>query len=98
MFQIMQGLKESLSNFAVGTTLQSVNQETLKNMKFILPSDKILHEFSKIIGLIFIRTYNNLVQSQNLSQISDSLLPRLISGKIRVPVKTVQNQNIYKLQ
>lgn len=87
IFLILQGLKASLSNFAVGTTLQSVNQETLKNMKFILPSDKILHEFSEVVGLIFIRTYNNLIQSQNLSQIKDSLLPRLMSGKIRVPVE-----------
>ena len=40
-----------------------------------------------VLGLIFIRTYNNLVQSQNLSQIRDSLLLKLMSGKIRVPVE-----------
>ena len=87
IFLIMQRLKENLSNFAVGTTLQSVNQETLKSMKFALPTDETLNEFNKIIEQILGKTYNNLIQNSNLSQIRDSLLPRLMSGKIRVPVE-----------
>src|SRR3989338_6785615 len=84
---IIQRLKENLSNFSVGTTLQSVNQETLKNMKFVLPSNETLDKFNKIIGQILEKTYSNLIQSSNLYQIRDSLLPRLMSGKIRVPVE-----------
>src|SRR3989338_6294722 len=87
IFLIMQRLKENLSNFAVGTTLQSVNQDTLKNMKFILPENRILEKFNRIIEKILERTYGNLIQNSNLSQIRDSLLPRLMSGKIRVPVE-----------
>lgn len=86
-FLILQGLKENLLNFSIGTTLQSVNQETLKNMKFILPSNDILKEFNKTIEQILDKTYNNLIQNKNLSQIRDSLLPRLMSGKIRVPLE-----------
>ncbi len=88
IFLIMQRLKENLSNLAVGTTLQSVNQETLKNVKFVLPSDKILSNFNKIIKSLLERTYNNLIQNSDLSQIRDSLLPRLMSGKIRVHADT----------
>ena len=87
IFLIMQRLKENLSNFAVGTTLQSVNQDTLKNMKFILPENRVLEKFNRIIEKILERTYGNLIQNSNLSQIRDSLLPRLMSGKIRVPVE-----------
>src|SRR3989344_5200274 len=49
VFLVLQKLKENLSNFSIGTTLQSVNQDTLRNMRFILPSDKILKEFNTII-------------------------------------------------
>jgi type I restriction enzyme S subunit len=87
IFLIMQGLKENLSNFAVGTTLQSVNQETLKNMKFVLPVDETLKEFNRISQQIIDKTYNNLIQNSNLSEIRDSLLPKLMSGQIRVPVE-----------
>jgi len=84
VFHIMQGLKRNLQNYSIGTTLQSVNQETLKNMKFILPSDEILNEFNKISEQILDKTFNNLLQNRELSQIRDSLLPRLMSGRIRV--------------
>jgi type I restriction enzyme, S subunit len=89
LFLVLQGLKENLLNYSIGTTLQSVNQETLKSMKFTLPSDKSLRDFNSIIEKILVRTYNNLIQSQNLSQIRDSLLPKLMSGKIRIPVEVL---------
>lgn len=84
IFHIMQGLKTNLQNYSIGTTLQSVNQETLKNMKFILPSDETLKEFNKISKQMLNKTLSNLQQNRELSQIRDSLLPRLMSGKIRV--------------
>lgn len=84
IFHIMQGLKRNLQNYSIGTTLQSVNQETLKNMKFILPSDETLKEFNKISRHILDKTLNNLLQNRELSQIRDSLLPKLMSGKIRI--------------
>ena len=60
-------------------------------MKFILPSNDILKEFNKAIEKIFDKTYNNLIQIQTLSQIRDSLLPKLISGKIRIPLEDKDN-------
>lgn len=84
IFHVMQGLKRNLQNYSIGTTLQSVNQGTLKNMKLILPLDETLKEFNKISKQILDKTLNNLLQNRELSQIRDSLLPRLISGRIRV--------------
>lgn len=84
IFHVMQGLKKNLQNYSIGTTLQSVNQETLKNMKFILPSDEILKEFNKISKQILDNTLNSLLQNRELSQIRDSLLPRLMNGALRV--------------
>lgn len=84
IFHVMQGLKRNLQNYSIGTTLQSVNQGTLKNMKLILPSDETLKEFNKISKQILYLTLNNLLQNRELSQIRDSLLPKLMSGKIRI--------------
>ncbi len=86
IFHIMQGLKKNLQNYSIGTTLQSVNQETLKNMEFVLPPAKILEEFNKISEQILDKILNNLIQNKDLSQIRDFLLPRLMSGKIMVEV------------
>jgi type I restriction enzyme S subunit len=84
MFYVLKGLKTNLQNYSVGTTLQSVNQETLKNMKFLLPAPDVLIDFNRISKLLLNKTLNNLLQNRELSQIRDSLLPKLMSGKIRV--------------
>lgn len=84
IYYVIQGLKRNLQNYSIGTTLQSVNQVTLKNMKLILPSDETLKEFNKISKQILDKTLNNLIQNRELSQIRDSLLPKLMSGRIRL--------------
>ena len=39
------------------------------------------------MNCLFVKMIDNLGEIQNLSQIRDSLLPRLMSGKLRVPVE-----------
>jgi len=87
IFLVMQKLKEQLSSFSVGTTLQSINQETLKKIKFILPSIEVLNGFNVMAGHILEKTYINLTENYGLSQIRDLLLPKLMTGKIRVPLE-----------
>ncbi len=89
IFLVLQELKKSLFLFSVGTTLTSVNQETLKNMNFIMPPQEILEKFNLIINSLFDKIKNNLYESLTLSQIRDLLLSKLMTGKIRVPVHKV---------
>lgn len=83
---ILENLSEEIKNFSIGTTLSSVNQETLKNIKIIIPDDKTIQEFNKIIQPIFKHISNNCFQNQTLSSIRDALLPKLMSGEMRVSV------------
>jgi len=92
MFLILQNLKNSLSRFSIGTTLTSVNQETLKNMVCIIPETNILKSFNSLVDYLYKKIKENLLESQTLSAIRDSLLPKLMSGKIRVPVEAINNQ------
>ncbi|MEM4358294.1 MAG: restriction endonuclease subunit S [Candidatus Pacearchaeota archaeon] len=90
IFLLLQNLKQQLTSFSIGTTLTSVNQETLKNMPIILPSETVLSNFNKIIEIVFNRIAYNLNQFLTLSALRDSLLPKLMSGKIRVPVEMIK--------
>jgi len=60
---------------------------TLKRTPIILPSKNILDLFGNIIDSIFTKISNTNSEIQTLSQLRDSLLPKLMSGKIRVPVE-----------
>ncbi len=54
------------------------------NEKIILPKKEILIAFSKLMNIIFQRRLMNNKESNTLENIRDSLLPKLMSGEIRV--------------
>jgi type I restriction enzyme S subunit len=61
---------------------------SLKNINeliVLLPIDKILSLFNNMIGSIFRNISNNKDEIHNLSKTRDTLLPKLISGELRVP-------------
>jgi len=71
-----------------GSTQPLITQTDLKNQICLLPHQTILVLFNKILSSIFDKIFANYLQNKNLSQIRDSLLPKLMSGKIRVPIET----------
>jgi len=55
------------------------------NYKLVAPPDAILEEFNQLISLLFDQQQANAEASDTLAAIRDALLPRLISGELRVP-------------
>ena len=53
--------------------------------KYAIPKPKIANKFAEIIKSLQYSIWNNNAQIQTLSALRDSLLPKLMSGKIRVP-------------
>ena len=51
----------------------------------LIPSDVALEVFSSITKPIFERIGHNRSQAQTLATLRDTLLPRLISGQLRLP-------------
>jgi type I restriction enzyme S subunit len=64
--------------------------------ELILPSDQILAEFEKIIQILFDNRDFNGLQSETLTNIRDTLLPKLMSGEIRV--KEAEKDLMQKIQ
>ena len=62
----------------------AVNSKIIKNMKLLIPPVTIISEFSKRINPLFnaIRIYENEIR--NLSKIRNTLLPKLMSGEIKI--------------
>ena len=67
------------------TGLGHVTVADLKRLKFTKPAAAALQGFDAIVGPIHSRMFNNEQQSQTLAALRDSLLPRLISGQLRLP-------------
>ncbi len=79
--------------YAQGKTWEYQNQSTgianfqtthfLETELVVIPSHDVLNLFLNIIGAMVERTH--LTQIQELSNLRDTLLPRLISGQLRLP-------------
>jgi type I restriction enzyme S subunit len=50
-----------------------------------VPSIALLAEFVAVASALFERIVENEVQAQTLATLRDTLLPRLISGQLRLP-------------
>lgn len=56
----------------------------LENFRIIVPNSKVLNDFNNVIEPLF--TKINCTDSTILAQLRDTLLPKLMSGEIRVPI------------
>lgn len=63
---------------------QRVPPDALAYFKLVQIPDQISHVFSQIIKPLFVRSSNSVSESRTLAAIRDSLLPKLISGQLRV--------------
>lgn len=76
--------KYELTSRATGSTVQGIRQSELLKTNVIIPTLELTREFQSIVEFKFRKIALNNEETRNLSQLRDFLLPRLISGKIRV--------------
>jgi len=72
----------SLERFFTGTSIPNLDINGLLEEIVVIPNEKQIEDFAKIIDL----KYSNLInpQIQTLSKLRDTLLPKLLKGEIRV--------------
>lgn len=78
--------QNTLIGISQGTAQQNLSPIETKSLEIVIPSSEILEKFSKVANPIFEMLVDNFNEISNLSALRDSLLPRLMSGKIRVNV------------
>jgi len=82
----LYAMKQLSSKFKVydgeGTVFGSINKTDFENIKFISPHEKIILAFEKIIEDFDKKIKNNELILRNIVSLRDTLLPRLMSGKV----------------
>jgi len=67
-----------------GTVFNSVNKTDLQNLEFVIPPNAQLAKFQERIVPLDNAYSNNSKENQTLTTLRDTLLPKLISGEVRV--------------
>jgi type I restriction enzyme S subunit len=69
------------------SAVPGVNRNVIHFQKWVIPQKTILDQFNSIILSILNIIHKNKKEEANLSHIRDTLLPKLMSGKIRISEK-----------
>jgi hypothetical protein len=77
--------KAWISQHAIGATLPNLNTGIISAVPLIVPTETFLRAFTKLVDPMEQLISANNDKSHTLAMLRDTLLPRLISGKLRVP-------------
>ena len=69
-------------NSKVATTVIHLGKSDIDMIKIICPNDLILEKFKELTEYIYQKKINNAQEIQSLTEIRDTLLPKLMSGEI----------------
>lgn len=78
---------KDLASMNAGTAVPSMTTDILNNIPVIVPPEGLLLRYDQIVSPMFQALKANNTQSQRLAIIRDTLLPKLMSGEIRVPLE-----------
>jgi type I restriction enzyme, S subunit len=75
---------EEVMMWASGSARSFFRKSDFKNHEILIPSDELLLAFENIAGPMFLGVSNKSAESETLSKLRDTLLPKLISGELRI--------------
>lgn len=86
-FYAMKSIESIFRGFeGDGTIFGSINKGNFENIKIIAPEKRVIEQFEVLVNSIDDKIFNNAKEIKSLTQIRDSLLPKLMTGKIPVTV------------
>jgi type I restriction enzyme S subunit len=74
-----------LSSFNAGSAVPTLNRNHIHGLPTVVPPATLVQAFDEVATPLFESIRKNQKQAATLTDLRDTLLPRLISGKLRVP-------------
>lgn len=69
------------------TTMGHIKRGHLQETQVVVPSKEVLHETNEVIGPIYDLFGQLMIESRKLAAMRDVLLPKLLSGEVRIGVE-----------
>jgi type I restriction enzyme S subunit len=77
-------VREQIIGFANGTTVNMLKIEGLQKPKFAMPPKQLAEKFTAIAKANRLQAEQNIEENQSLSNLRDTLLPKLMKGEIEI--------------
>jgi type I restriction enzyme, S subunit len=75
---------DELEQSTRGSAQQNLSQQIVGDLQAILPDNRLLRDFNERVTPLILRCIANLEHSGTLAALRDALLPRLLSGELRI--------------
>lgn len=70
---------------ATGSAQQNINKGMIESTRVVVPSSISSDSFEEYCEVIFSKWIKNLHENETLAKLRDTLLPKLMSGELRIP-------------
>ncbi|EEQ3931141.1 TPA: restriction endonuclease subunit S [Escherichia coli] len=78
----LDNIMDDIKGIAGGTTFAEISKSAFKTIKLLIPSSDIITEFSRVTRNHFDKVVQNTKEIDSLTNLRDTLLPKLISGEL----------------
>ena len=82
LFEYLSEQEEYMKRIAGGSTTYNINKNTFKNIEIPYLPQELLIEFNNNVSTMFEKIKLNQYENDELSQLRDTLLPKLMNGEI----------------
>jgi type I restriction enzyme S subunit len=82
--------KKNIDEIVTGAVQPKINQGNLKSLDFPKYPEELVIEFNKTTEKLFEKINSNKAQVNTLEKLRDTLLPKLMSGEVRIKLDEIQ--------
>ncbi|MEQ1846654.1 MAG: hypothetical protein ABL983_13895, partial [Nitrospira sp.] len=83
-------LRQDINSMDSGSAIPSTSREDFYNVGVLAPPLRVQETFAELLKPCWARQEHNNQESSSLTALRDTLLPKLISGQLRVPASTME--------
>ena len=86
----LDSVMDEIKGVAGGTTFAEISKKVFKEIGIIVPDKSVITAFSNVVKRNLDKVTSNVEQSKSLTTLRDTLLPKLISGELRLDSPEVE--------
>ena len=84
IFKATKNFKEEVNTRAIGGVRQTLSYKDFSLIKIVYPPKEAVEQFNKIYSHIMTLIKKNVLENKRLHQTRDTLLPKLMSGELKI--------------
>jgi type I restriction enzyme S subunit len=75
---------DEIVSHANGSTFLEISKSSFRPIRIVVPTSQVMHAFDHLSRPMYLKVVENERESRTLAQLRDTLLPKLISGELRL--------------